>query len=393
MLGDTGAATLRPVRGQRLRALLGAYRYPLGVGLASRVVVLALFVAIAGGVDSAESLPDAVLRLLGSWDGVWYRRIATFGYDPGLAHGNSPAFFPLWPALLRGASALFPGVPLTLVGSLLAQLLFLAALCVVHRLVADRLGEPAARRTTFAIAFFPTAHVFSAVYTESLFLLLTASAFLLAHRGRYGAAAAVGALAALTRPTGVLLAPALALQALADDGFRLRRRGILRMLPLALVPAAFLAFQAYLAWRTGLGDATRLAQERGWGRGFTPLLVLQMPVAGLDAVWDALHDRTSAATVAVAFAASLWSWLLVWGAIGRRVPASWWAFAVGVVVLPAAAGTYTAFIRYGMAAFPLMALLGLAARRRVVQGALLALLPLALAAAMAWTYGVGELTP
>ncbi len=50
--------------------------------------------------------------VLGSWDGWWYQQIAQHGYDPALTpvpgatglitlEGNSAAFFPLYPALMR----------------------------------------------------------------------------------------------------------------------------------------------------------------------------------------------------------------------------------------------------------------------------------------------------
>ncbi|NEC49686.1 hypothetical protein G3I18_14030, partial [Actinospica acidiphila] len=50
--------------------------------------------------------------VLGSWDGWWYQQIALHGYDPALEpvpgatgmitlEGNSAAFFPLYPALMR----------------------------------------------------------------------------------------------------------------------------------------------------------------------------------------------------------------------------------------------------------------------------------------------------
>ena len=45
---------------------------------------------------------------LEAWDGIWYRQIAQHGYDPVLMHGNTAAFFPLYPTLLSGLRTILP---------------------------------------------------------------------------------------------------------------------------------------------------------------------------------------------------------------------------------------------------------------------------------------------
>jgi hypothetical protein len=61
------------------------------------------------------------------------------------------------------------------------------------------------------LAFSPMAFFFSAVYSESLFLALSVGCIYLARRGRWGLACGLGALAAASRNTGVLLVVPLAL--------------------------------------------------------------------------------------------------------------------------------------------------------------------------------------
>ena len=51
-----------------------------------------------GGV---RRIGDAALDPFGRWDGIWYQRIADYGYDPTVAHGNGVAFSPLYPMLVR----------------------------------------------------------------------------------------------------------------------------------------------------------------------------------------------------------------------------------------------------------------------------------------------------
>ena len=71
-----------------------------------------------------------------------------------------------------------------------------------------RLGAKSALWTVVFLSVFPTAFFFQAIYSESLFLLLSVACFLAARRGRWALAGAAGFLASLTRNTGLLLARA-----------------------------------------------------------------------------------------------------------------------------------------------------------------------------------------
>ncbi len=71
-----------------------------------------------------------------------------------------------------------------------------------------------ARRTVLYTAVFPTALFFVAPYSESLFLLLSVLVFWWARSRRWELAGLAGALAALTRNVGVLLALPIAVEAI-----------------------------------------------------------------------------------------------------------------------------------------------------------------------------------
>ncbi len=79
-----------------------------------------------------------------------------------------------------------------------------------------------AARAVLYLLVFPTTLFLSAVYAESLFLALTVAAFYHARRGQWWIAGALGGLAALARPHGVLLALPLAVEYLAQRDFDLR---------------------------------------------------------------------------------------------------------------------------------------------------------------------------
>ena len=150
---------------------------------------------------------DLLLSPAVRWDSVWLLEIAAGGYadDPART-----AFFPLYPLMVRAVAAparlLGAGQDaLTLAGIAVSLAALLAGLWVVHRLCELELDRRAAGLAVVLVAFFPTAWAFSAVYTESLFLALSAGAIYAGRLGRWRWAGALGALAAATRSTGVLL--------------------------------------------------------------------------------------------------------------------------------------------------------------------------------------------
>lgn len=297
-----GSAPGRAAAPARLRAALAAVwrdpewriaaREAWGAAWTSRLVTWGagllgvLWLGRAGGTDQYD--PDRLSApfsgfgnlLVGPsarWDSVWYLRIAEHGYNDAAPHARA-AFYPLYPELMRGVGWVV-GSPLT-AGIVISLACFLLALVLLHRLAALELGPRDARGTVLLVAFFPTAFFFSAVYTESLFLLVSVGAFLAARSGRWAVAGLLGALAALTRNSGVLLLVPLVVLFLYGPRTDLAPEPRGRWLPryeispqilwLALVP---LGLGAYLAWAAvSLGDALAPYHAQAlWLRHFEPL--------------------------------------------------------------------------------------------------------------------------
>ncbi len=99
-------------------------------------------------------------------------------------------FFPLYPLLMRWGGAALGGHPL-LAGLIVSLAAFAGALVLLYRLARLELGEDYAWRVVLLISTFPYALYFSAVYTESLFLLLSVGAFYAMRRGPAGWVAVV----------------------------------------------------------------------------------------------------------------------------------------------------------------------------------------------------------
>jgi hypothetical protein len=376
------------------------------VALLSRLLVF-LVIGAVGWVyrpRGAWTWGDVFVTPLSAWDAVWYLKIAAHGYDPLLAHGNSAAFFPLYPLTVRVVHEAVPFLDLPVAGIVASTLLFPVVLVLLWRLTLERYGEALARRTVTYMAIFPLAFVFSAVYTESLFLTFTLASFLMLERDRVAAASIYGALAVLTRPVGLLLAPAIAWRVWTDHGrpWRLwgaggRRvdRGFVRhVAPVALLPIAQVAFQVYLYVVTGQVFATGSAEARGWGRQLDVLLVLELPVAFLDAIWDVLVGSGSTMEIALStFFASAWALLLLEALWRRRLPGEYVIFAGGSLILATLTGTYLGIPRFFVAAFPLFWLMAMHGRSERVDLTLRSAMPALLAVLAFVAYGVGTYTP
>ena len=203
------------------------------------------------------------------FDALWFLRIAEGGYR---LEDGSAAFFPLYPLAIRGVSFVLGGAPLA-AATLVSNAAFLAALYVTYVLTASELSERTARTTVLLLCVFPASHFFLMPYSESLFLLLAVTAFWAARCGRWAAAGGAGALAALTRSLGAVLAPALLVEALHQ---RAERGG--RVWPGLLAAAATgLGLLAYLAyWAARAGDwFAPITRQANWERTLSfPLVTL-----------------------------------------------------------------------------------------------------------------------
>ena len=253
--------------------------------LATRLPLLllgALAVTIVGTVPppAAEAVwrvsSHEAANLLARWDTYFYYTIATEGYhwNPEVFHHYNVVFFPLYPMLMRGGGALLGGHHLA-VGLAISLSAFAGAMVLLYRLARLEIGEDYAWRVILLMATFPYALYFSAVYTESLFLLLSVGAFYAMRRGRLGWVAVCGLLAGLTRPNGFWLALPLACLALWPP----RQAAEASARPPAAVPMALLVacvpllgvtlFSGYLYWR--FGDA--LAWVHGQAAWGVPLML------------------------------------------------------------------------------------------------------------------------
>jgi hypothetical protein len=294
------------------------------------------------------------------WDSAWYLTIAHSGYDHDPAR---TAFFPLYPLAMHGLGVVI-GSDL-IAGVLISLVAFAIALVLLYRLTALELDAPVARITVLLVAFCPMAYLFSAVYSESLFLALSLGCIWQARMGRWAWAGLLGALAAAERNSGVLLIVPLVLlflygprQDAPRHAISARASRIGRLLPryritpqlgwTLLVPLGLAAYVLVLALLTGDGLAPFHSQQV-WFRHFAG------PFGGVwngaVAAWDGLRQLLHGPPPPLYFAQAGGDPIMVAGqnlmlfgflALGaaalvgafRRLPFAYGAYCVAALALP-----------------------------------------------------------
>ena len=173
-----------------------------------------------GGAPWKLVADNEFLNLQARWDAGWYLTVAIEGYS---WNPNRPldqqniVFFPAFPLLMRVSGRLLGGSPTAyaLAGTVISIAAFLGALVYLFRLARDLLGsDDKAAASVWLIATFPFALFFSALYTESLFLLGAVATFYHFRRMEYARAGAWGLLIGLTRPPGCFVSVPLAILAI-----------------------------------------------------------------------------------------------------------------------------------------------------------------------------------
>ena len=290
------------------------------------------------------------------WDSEWFVKIAQHGYD--VAEG-APAFFPLYPVLLALVGSAL-GDHYVLAGVVVALAAAYVSFLLLHTIARERLGEEGAKRAVLYLAISPLSLYLQAAYSESLYLMLALLAFVLAERGRFGAAGVAVGLALLTRSAGLALIPPLLLIAWPSW------RAIIRLVPgLAL----FAVFPSMLWSAVGDPWAWIGAQEM-WDR--------ELSSAGpLGGLWWGLtrwHPANADMLHAIAVNATNWAFLLLYAVLAvvawRRFGAPYGLFGVLSLALPLSVPSSSwpleAIPRFGLVVFPFfLALAALGERARI----------------------------
>lgn len=277
------------------------------------------------------------------WDGEWYIDIAEHGYsaDPLFKQHQNVAMFPLYPLLIRAGNFFYPNSVFW--GYLIASLAGAMLMIVLYEWTLQETDSLTAFRVVTYFCCFPTSFYFSAVYSESLFLLCTVASFYNARNGRWGWAGLWGAFSALARVTGVFLLVPLSVL------FWRRYSGNWKaFLFLFQIPLAFL-FILISFWNLSGDPFIFLHTQASWERSssfpWEPLWAfLQEPQ--IYHFMNASHD----------FLLTLLT-LLCLPAIFKRWP-ELGIYCLYILLLPLSTGVLMSMSRYLLSCFPVLMILG-----------------------------------
>ncbi|WIB66998.1 hypothetical protein DEI93_13695 [Curtobacterium sp. MCBD17_035] len=269
---------------------------PLLLWVGSRAVSTVLLVGVllvgaaAGHEPEGHGGAHGLLAFSGSWDAWWYQTVAVHGYPRSVPldhHGhvepNAWAFLPVFPAVVRVVMAV-TGLSFWGAGVVVSLFSGAGGTVVLYRLVRAVAGSRRARRATALFVFGPLGFLLQVPYAEALSLLLVAGALLALVQRRYPLVAALGVVAAFTRPGALALSVAVAVHLVAIEvrAGRSRTRGLparrwIHRVPwttrLGLAATGIVVAVAGLAWPfiasavTGRPD-TYLDSELAWWTGY-----------------------------------------------------------------------------------------------------------------------------
>ncbi len=195
--------------------------------LLSRLAVLAL--ALAGSYTfvppdynakdlSQITLPGRLTECVIQWDSIFYLQIAEGGY-PRIA---DLTFFPGYPLATRALSVVVGG-DIDVAAIAISHIAFFASALLLYSLGRSLGGRTLGRNVASLFCASPLSFYFSSALSESMYLALVLGAFTLAMGDRFRWAALLGAIAAFTRPVGVVLVVQLGWIYLWKRNFELRR--------------------------------------------------------------------------------------------------------------------------------------------------------------------------
>lgn len=231
--------TVSSLRRQAWPALLAICVYivlSVAAMTGARVLDLSQGVLPAGSPADAQRWPGVWAR----WDSGYYLAIARSGYA---VDNGTPTYYPLYPLLIRSVT-LVTGLSEIATGTILTLILAASALLVIYHASLRDYDRGTADIAVDLLILFPTALFFFAVYTESLFLLLSALAYFLAQRQRWGIAALVCSLAGVSRYNGFLVAIIPIAEILTQRGFHRKSLAQATLMGLAGL-LGFASYQAY----------------------------------------------------------------------------------------------------------------------------------------------------
>jgi len=271
------------------------------------------------------------------FDSGWYLDIAKNGYLLIENSQSNVAFFPLMPVLMKIGSFL-PLISIEISGIILANLCAFLSFFVFYKLLLLKFKD-ISKLSLFLLIIFPSSFFLGFVYSESLFLFLTITAWYFAEKNKIIKSSICGIFAALTRPLGFLLFFPLLYKYYKEKTLNLSVLSGLLLIPIGIMPFLlylYLKFNDFLIFQK---------VQMYWDRSFTW-------------IWDTIFVYIieiiynfnfiiflDLATLLIVIYLTIYLWIKVDRAY------SYWV-AIGILT-PSFTGTLASINRYSLVLFPI----------------------------------------
>ncbi len=261
----------KPLRS--VEAARGKWEIPFLAFAASRLFIVAVVLAAAAVMGETQSLLANWKSYINRWDGPHYIKLIENGYVSTGDDSLFIVFFPLYPMICRLFA--WTGLSAFARALIVSNLACCANAYLLYALVLCEGSEERARLATILLMFNPVSFFMSMPYTESIFILFTISAVLLARKRKFIPAVIVGAFAATARMVGLAVAAPIfweMLRAKREKSEHLKARDILlcvlQTLPMLLGIGAYLLLNQHL-----FGNPLEFmkVQSEHWGNRIVPL--------------------------------------------------------------------------------------------------------------------------
>ena len=322
-------------------------------------------------------VPNKVLDIWGVWDSGFYLDIADNGYStiistvPATLNQANYAFYPLYPLIIRAGIQV--GITPLHMAIFVSNLFLLLASIMLFLVVKQEHSEKAAYNSIFFLYAFPTAFILSSVYTESLFLFLSITAFYFINKRSFLIASIFGTLAALTRSVGVLLLIPMVLTILKTKQSYFMK--ISHFMQSLLIPLGSLIFILYIGNLTGSLKST-FSIQTSWER------TLKFP---LLYVIDGLHSNLFQHNFTALFVLAT---VLLFFIIFRNLNRNYIIYSIALFLIPLSTAL-TSMPRFILIIFPLFIGLGVLEEKHPSLGKLILMVTALLQGFMLvfWTSG------
>lgn len=314
----------------------------------------------------------------GNFDGVHYLRIARYGYIDDFAQ----AFFPLFPILIRYVTKYNFLLPIETAikfpqyieaqyfqnALIISNLLFFIGIIFLYKLLRIDHKKSVSFKSIFFLLAFPTAFYFGAVYSESMFFLLTVLTFYFMRKNKFIISGIFAALASGTRVIGVILFFSLLIEVMVKrkNIFKKPIEIIKMLLSLVIAPSGLVIFMIYL--KLNFNDYLYFLNAQplfGADRTNTPIITLPQVFFRYAKMLITLEPVSyQYFTILLELVFTIVALLLVIFSF-KKVRMSYFVFSILAFLFPTLTGTFSSMPRYVLMLFLLIPLVVVKANKRL----------------------------